>query len=107
MACMSLDMKVHDVFSDGTWMWPPKIWCKHGTLLQQFMPLLNDSVKDKIKWKCKDGSFVDFKVSSMWGNMYVDRELVPWSRLIWFSQGIPRHDFFFWLAINGKLRTRD
>jgi len=33
--------------------------------------------------------------------------MVPWSRVVWESWSLPKHSFILWLAIIGKLRTRD
>lgn len=71
------------------------------------MPDLKMNVMDKVKWKCKDGFVSDFRVGAVWNDMYVDMENANWSKLIWFSQGVPRHAFFLWLAIRERLRTLD
>ena len=34
-------------------------------------------------------------------------EKVIWSRLVWYSQNIPKHAFILWLAVNNKLLTQD
>ena len=33
--------------------------------------------------------------------------IVPWHKIIWFSQCIPRHTFIMWLALHQKLQTQD
>ncbi|KAJ9561158.1 hypothetical protein OSB04_006318 [Centaurea solstitialis] len=107
MARMDLDLKVCDVVSDGSWLWPVEVWYKHGNILQQFMPSLNSNVKDKIQWKGRDGSFSDFRVAAVWKDRFMDLVNVDWHKLVWYSQGIPRHAFVLWLAIKEKLRTLD
>ena len=34
-------------------------------------------------------------------------EVVNWSRTIWESWSLPRHSFILWLAVKGKLKTKD
>ncbi|GJY85462.1 RNA-directed DNA polymerase, eukaryota, reverse transcriptase zinc-binding domain protein [Tanacetum coccineum] len=36
-----------------------------------------------------------------------DEDQVRWSKLVWFSQNIPKHAFIPWLAILGRLTTQD
>ncbi|CAG7889402.1 unnamed protein product, partial [Brassica rapa] len=33
--------------------------------------------------------------------------LVPWTQLVWFSYGIPRHSFLTWLQIHASPRNKD
>lgn len=35
----------------------------------------------------------------------VRRQLVPWHKLIWFKQGVPRFAFITWLAVKDRLST--
>ncbi|KAJ9546758.1 hypothetical protein OSB04_019301 [Centaurea solstitialis] len=107
MAGLEWNMKVCDIVVDGIWMWPPNIWSKAGHVLQLFQPTLKEGVRDKIQWRSKEGSMVDCVVSNMWKDLYFDHPVVPWYKLIWFSQGIPRHAFFLWLAARERLRTLD
>ncbi|GKC04395.1 RNA-directed DNA polymerase, eukaryota, reverse transcriptase zinc-binding domain protein [Tanacetum coccineum] len=53
------------------------------------------------------GQLLDFSVSSVWNDIRSYGNLVPWSKLVWFSQCIPRHSFVLWLAILGRLKTHD
>ncbi|KAJ9553884.1 LOW QUALITY PROTEIN: hypothetical protein OSB04_017929 [Centaurea solstitialis] len=107
MAGLDWNMKVCDLVVDGLWMWPPNIWSKAGHLLQLFQPVLKDGVSDKVLWKNSEGSLVDCVVNNVWKDMYFDQPAASWSKLIWFSQGIPRHVFFLWLAAKERLRTFD
>ncbi|KAJ9535293.1 hypothetical protein OSB04_un001605 [Centaurea solstitialis] len=107
MAGLEWNMKVCDIVVDGIWMWPPNIWSKAGHVLQLFQPALKEGVRDRIQWRSKEGSMVDCIVSNMWKDLYIDHPVVPWFKLIWFSQGIPRHAFFLWLAARERLRTLD
>ena len=42
-----------------------------------------------------------------WQQLRIKREIVPWSKVVSFSQGIPRYSFLTWLAVKNKLSTGD
>ncbi|XP_013583479.1 PREDICTED: uncharacterized protein LOC106292439 [Brassica oleracea var. oleracea] len=42
-----------------------------------------------------------------WEQIRSKRAEVVWSRSVWFTQGIPRHAFLVWLAIQNRLSTGD
>ncbi|KAJ9535522.1 hypothetical protein OSB04_un001343 [Centaurea solstitialis] len=107
MAGLDWNMKVADLVVDGLWMWPPFVWRKIGLVLNVFQPSLKSGVRDKIMWRNKEGILLDCRVNFVWNDLYFDYPNAAWSNLIWFSQGIPRHAFFLWLAIKEKLRTLD
>ncbi|PWA58266.1 poly(ADP-ribose) polymerase [Artemisia annua] len=58
-------------------------------------------------WKSNDGKSGHFSVKKVWSDIADSKPPVPWYKLVWFSQNIPRHAFIFWLAINHKLKTQD
>lgn len=39
--------------------------------------------------------------------MYEDCLKVIWFNHVWFNQCIPRHSFILWIAIKGRLKTKD
>lgn len=48
-----------------------------------------------------------FSTNQAWKDIRGDDVHVPWEKLIWFSNCIPRHTFITWLAIKNKLMTQD
>nr|XP_043612390.1 uncharacterized protein LOC122584241 [Erigeron canadensis] len=48
-----------------------------------------------------------FSVKSVWLDLIEECSDVPWAKLIWYSQCIPRHSFILWLAMWQKLKTHD
>ncbi|XP_024979735.1 uncharacterized protein LOC112516753 [Cynara cardunculus var. scolymus] len=103
---MDLNLKVRDVVIDGLWAWPMEIWSKYGEILKLYLPPLIDGIKDKVKWKNKDGVSFDFSVAAVWRDIRDEENMVKWANMIWFSQG-SRHAFILWLAIRNRLRTKD
>nr|GEY90479.1 hypothetical protein [Tanacetum cinerariifolium] len=68
---------------------------------------LTEGKKDKVLWKTVSGRLKDFFVNTIWNDLRVCSDTVPWAKLVWFSQCIPRHAFMVRLAIYGRLKTQD
>lgn len=47
----------------------------------------------------------DFSASATWELIRTRRPTVPWSKLVWFAQGVPRYTFITWLAVRDRLST--
>nr|GEZ77206.1 hypothetical protein [Tanacetum cinerariifolium] len=62
--------------------------------------------KDKVLWKTVSGRLKDFSVNTVWNDLRVCSDIVPWAKLVWFNQCIPRYAFMVWLAIHGRLMTQ-
>ncbi|KAK2652942.1 hypothetical protein Ddye_012798 [Dipteronia dyeriana] len=45
--------------------------------------------------------------SSALASLRAPHPLVPWFKLVWFPQNIPRMSFILWMAVRGRLPTRD
>ncbi|GJZ12614.1 leucine-rich repeat-containing protein [Tanacetum coccineum] len=55
-------------------------------------------------WPCCWKTKFEFLV---WSDLSIPMPTVPWFKIVWFSQNIPRFAFILWLAINKKLNTQD
>ncbi|GJT77731.1 putative RNA-directed DNA polymerase [Tanacetum coccineum] len=77
-------------------------WLFFGPL-SQFITK-RDIFEAGLSLNCKLGQF---SVKSAWSDLTVSKPVVPWYKMVWFSQNIPRHAFIFWLAINRRLKTQD
>ncbi|KAJ9535397.1 hypothetical protein OSB04_un001487 [Centaurea solstitialis] len=106
-AKVDVTMKVRDVVCDGFWLWPVDLWNKFSNIFKLFQPVLRENVRDKVLWRSQSGSIDDFSVAAVWDENFLNFEEKSWHKLIWFSQGVPRHAFILWLAINERLRTLD
>nr|GEV79345.1 hypothetical protein [Tanacetum cinerariifolium] len=62
---------------------------------------------DKVLWKSSNNKVMPFPVSNMWSDLSISLPSVPWYKVVWLSQNIPRNAFIMWLAINKKLNTQD
>nr|GFC94616.1 RNA-directed DNA polymerase, eukaryota, reverse transcriptase zinc-binding domain protein [Tanacetum cinerariifolium] len=70
-------------------------------------PCLTEGKKDKVFWRTSSGRLTDFSVNTVWNDLRECSDSVPWAKLVWFSQCIPRHAFMVWLAVHERLRTQD
>lgn len=46
-----------------------------------------------------------FSAARTWDYLRVKKPKVPWYRLVWFPQAVPRQAFLMWLAIQDRLST--
>ncbi|GJZ25328.1 RNA-directed DNA polymerase, eukaryota, reverse transcriptase zinc-binding domain protein [Tanacetum coccineum] len=104
---LSLNCNVAEIIKDGMWDWPAILTDKYDGLLVIPPPCLISGKADKVVWRNNMGRHNDFSVSEVWNDIRSKNELVPWSKLVWFSQCIPRHSFMLWLAILRRLKTHD
>ncbi|GKA80680.1 RNA-directed DNA polymerase, eukaryota, reverse transcriptase zinc-binding domain protein [Tanacetum coccineum] len=106
-AGLRLDCEVSDVIVDGKWCWPDELSKSFDALSLIPPPVLDPEIKDKVVWRNRCGRNGCFSVSEVWNDIRDYGGLVAWSKLIWFSQCIPRHSFMVWLAVHGRLKTHD
>ncbi|GKV34604.1 hypothetical protein SLEP1_g42967 [Rubroshorea leprosula] len=98
--------KVSTVVQGNYWNWP---LARSQQLVQIQMALFDklypkEGVKDSIIWlPSRSGTF---NTGSTWHWLRERQDKVPWHRLVWFSQSIPKHSFISWLAIHDRLTTR-
>lgn len=48
-----------------------------------------------------------FSIASCYELLRVKSEKVQWRNLVWAKSVFPRHGFIFWLAVKGRLKTKD
>lgn len=104
---LGLKCKVADVFKEGSWIWPHGWSDKFGVIVNSNLPVVKDGVRDKVKWKMRDGKKDEFSVAKVWQSLRQEKEKVSWAKVVWFSQNIPRHSFILWLAVKERLLTQD
>ncbi|XP_039064491.1 uncharacterized protein LOC120209597 [Hibiscus syriacus] len=47
------------------------------------------------------------KVKNIWDEIRVVSDRIDWQRLVWFPGHVPKHNTISWIAILGKLPTKD
>ncbi|XP_018464394.2 uncharacterized protein LOC108835662 [Raphanus sativus] len=69
-------------------------------------PPRTGSGTDIILWKHGVDDYQDsFSASKTWEQLRERKPKVPWSKVVWFSQGVPWYSFITWLAIQNRLST--
>ncbi|XP_050211423.1 uncharacterized protein LOC126661614 [Mercurialis annua] len=66
---------------------------------------LNCNAEDKIEWKVVDHN--NFSISKTWKEYKNSFDGVPWFKIVWGKNSIPRHNFILWLALKCRLKTKD
>ncbi|XP_010523230.1 PREDICTED: uncharacterized protein LOC104801610 [Tarenaya hassleriana] len=63
---------------------------------------------DRFEWMRDPNISVGiFSSANTWKLLRQPSPEVPWHPLSWFSEGVPRYGFIQWLALRGRLPTRD
>lgn len=65
-----------------------------------------DAGPDQVPWHHTDGEYRDkFSAHATWEQLRRVRPAVPWCKVVWFAQGVPRFTFITWLSIHNRLAT--
>ncbi|PWA66857.1 reverse transcriptase zinc-binding domain-containing protein [Artemisia annua] len=64
--------------------------------------VLSSDQHDKLMWRSNDGLLGKFSVKQAYKDLSSTESEVPWCKLVWFSQNIPKFAFILWLAIQGR-----
>ena len=71
-------------------------------------PPVEDAGGDCVLWNHGDSDYKPgFSSSRTWDQLRVHHNAVEWSKVIWFSEAIPRFSFIAWLAVRNRLSTGD
>ncbi|GKB54209.1 reverse transcriptase domain, reverse transcriptase zinc-binding domain protein [Tanacetum coccineum] len=98
--------KVQDLIRYSQWTWPIE-WNNKYQVLNSFISLVLNDVKDKLWWKDMEGNLLKFYVAQAYQAIRPRAPEVEWFVIVWFLQCIPLHAFLVWLLIGEKLKTKD
>ena len=74
--------------------------------MKEFPVTLVQTVDDIVTWKSGEEEFKkSFSAFNTWNMICARYDIVLWSKLIWFKQGVTRYAFITWLAIKDRLST--
>ncbi|KAK2658645.1 hypothetical protein Ddye_005178 [Dipteronia dyeriana] len=65
----------------------------------------NSNIEDSIRWLSSPNGI--YSTSSALSSLRALRPVIPWFKLVWFPQNIPRMSFILWMTFRGRLLTRD
>ncbi|KAG7559114.1 Alpha/Beta hydrolase fold [Arabidopsis thaliana x Arabidopsis arenosa] len=78
------------------------------TLLTTIPPPNDSNGSDIYLWRRSSGTFDHFFSSKeTWEQIRSHTALVPWCKAVWFKEAVPHYSFITWLAMQGRLPTKD
>ncbi|KAK3229947.1 hypothetical protein Dsin_001828 [Dipteronia sinensis] len=97
---------VSSIVHGDSWSWPTAMSIDLLEIRSR-MPTYNpnSSVDDSVRWL--PSSSGTYSASFALASLRTPQPIVPWFKLVWFPKNILRMSFFLWLAIRGRLSTRD
>ncbi|XP_048604993.1 uncharacterized protein LOC125582368 [Brassica napus] len=101
--------RICDVLVDGVWRLRDGRDQQIAALVQEIKstPITLNHEADGVKWKLEPDSYGDRFISAeVWQQIRSCKGKVPWSKLVWFPQRVPRYTFITWLAFRDRLSTR-
>ncbi|CAA7052812.1 unnamed protein product [Microthlaspi erraticum] len=106
---ISRTVKVSEVVLNGTW----RVRRRQGQVTQQVLVQIQthpvphpDAGGDIVLWRHKSDNYPDrFSAASTWEQIRKSRGRVPWCKVVWFPQGVPRFSFITWVCVRDRLAT--
>jgi hypothetical protein len=98
-----LEAKVSSIIRNGDWFWPKA----RSDILVDIQIKLSDiplGGTDVPIWESSSGVYT---CSETWDSLRTKLPIVPWSKVIWFSQAIPQQAFVLWLIFRNALSMKD
>lgn len=108
---LSKDVTVSEAVRNGEWWMPParsEAMQSFQALLTTIPPPIDSKGVDIFLWRRVSGSFDhSFSSKETWEQLRPHSALVPWCKAVWFKEAVPRYSFITWLALQGRLPTKD
>ncbi|PWA57322.1 RNA-directed DNA polymerase, eukaryota, Reverse transcriptase zinc-binding domain protein [Artemisia annua] len=80
-------------------------WEWKGAFLS--VPNFQEAELDEARWVSNQGKMVDFSFKNVWMDKNGDGQKVEWESRVRYTQCVPKHAFFLWMAVQEKLFTHD
>ncbi|KAG7588702.1 Reverse transcriptase domain [Arabidopsis suecica] len=105
------DARVAEASRNGDWVLP----AARSDNCQALMVALTEveaphvaSGCDTYLWRLASGNYCpSFSSLETWKQIRVPSPLVPWAKVVWFKEHVPRYSFATWQAMLTRLPTRD
>ncbi|KAF2612730.1 hypothetical protein F2Q70_00009890 [Brassica cretica] len=98
---------VSSLFRNGSWHLPPARTETQVQLQAYLMTITLTEDQDYYEWEINGQVSERFKTMELYAYLCAERGDVQWSKAVWFSGGIPRHNFHTWLLVLDRIPTRD
>ncbi|XP_056860076.1 uncharacterized protein LOC130508535 [Raphanus sativus] len=96
-----------DIYYDEAWHLPAPRSDSQLALHVFLTTLRLSQSQDSYEWNQPGNSSPTFKTGLTYNLIKPHQTPVSWSKIIWFSRGIPRQSFLAWLVILNRCPTRD
>ncbi|CAF2076554.1 unnamed protein product, partial [Brassica napus] len=98
---------VISLYDHDHWLLPPAR-SENQLDLQVYLTTVNLSdEQDQYEWEVAGKTSSRYSTGEVYTYLKGPAPLVPWTQLVWFSYGIPRHSFLTWLQLHGSPRNKD
>ncbi|XP_050207357.1 uncharacterized protein LOC126656782 [Mercurialis annua] len=101
------NFKVADLWRNNRWDFPDPI-DEASSEVWEFIKQnyrLRDDIVDSIEWNVLKND--KFSISRTWKIYRTDYNSLPWFKIVWGKNYVPKHSFILWLAIKNRLKTKD
>lgn len=103
----SLGAKVDSIINDGRWRWPRS---RNATVKEIVDGTARDLVpkmdrEDQVVWTLNSNG--KYCAKSAWLAIRTTNSEVVWCPLVWFNKHVLRWSFILWVALLGRLSTKD
>nr|GEV33683.1 hypothetical protein [Tanacetum cinerariifolium] len=95
---LSESLKVSNMIVNGRWSWLEEWSNKFPLITSLEVHSIEEEREDKIVWKTRFGKEVEFPMRQVNIDFTIQNHKVPWWKLVWYSQCIPKQSFILWLA---------
>ncbi|XP_026396584.1 uncharacterized protein LOC113291242 [Papaver somniferum] len=91
---------------DGTWIFPSPCSDNALTSFHQISIVdINVNEKDLVVWRPSTSE--KFTMKDTYKAIFPHGDPIFWHYIVWFKLHIPRHSLIAWVALYGRLKTRD
>lgn len=103
----ALMAKVASIIVQGAWCWPRTRNLAIQSILAESPPDLipMPHMADSVRWMAHPSGI--YTAASAWNAIRQRFPVVPWWKIAWGTNHVPRWSFIFWLAAQFRLNTRD
>lgn len=104
---ISKNATLHQLYSQGRWLLPHPRTDNQVSLHIYLTTLTLTDVEDQYEWELEGKVHARYSTGLVYNLLRQQSPLVPWRKAVWFSGGIPKHNFLTWLLVLNRCPTRD
>ena len=98
---------LHDLFRNDHWRLPHPRSERQLSLHVYLSTVTLSAESDVYEWSPQGVSSATYATGTVYDLIKNHRPIVSWCEVVWFSRGIPRHNFLTWLTVLNRYPTKD